>query len=918
MNQPYYWVNEDSIKFLSNGYLKPGQTIFERINEIGQSAERQLAQSGFAEKFIRYLSYGWYSLSSPIWANFGNERGLPISCNGSYIADSVESILTKNTEVAVMTKHGAGTSAYFGDLRPRGAAISVGGTSTGPVHFMELFDTTTNIISQSNVRRGSFAAYLPIEHPDILEFLRIRSEGHKIQAMSLGVTITDSWMQSMINGDSEKRGIWAKVLQKRAESGYPYLFFTDTVNNNKPQVYKDKNLPIHASNLCVAGNQRVPSQFGLLTAKELYDKQEKLTLFDNIRMVNASEMKLIEKKAKTYKITLENGMSHTVTDYHKVKCSIRKGYREVETRDIECKDLKVGDYVAVQTTKGIFGPLDMEDEAFLLGLYQGDGTQHEDIIHFDIWENDFDLEQEIKDKHDRICDKYNTQIASNNRVYDKPVFHECYVANGDVRKRRLSGKATSKALHFQKEFVPEWIWRASEKTQWQYLRGLLYTDGTVGVYSSKGDAIQLSICSIHHDWLEELQILMANLGLQTSIRLMRNAGQTMLPDGKGGHKFYNTKPIWRILIGNKNDCLTVEKNTGFLTRKKISIQDREYRDNTKKYYKVKSIEYAGEQDVFCCSVDSATHHWVCNGIITHNCSEINLPSSADLSFVCNLSSMNLLHYDAWKNTDAVEVLIYFLDGVMSEYIAKTANIKYMEAAHKFAKEHRALGLGTLGWHSYLQSNMIPFESLKAKLLNTEIHKFIRERADYATKQLAAVYGEPEILKGYGRRNATLIAIAPTTSSSFILGQVSPSIEPLNSNYFVKDLAKGKFTYKNPYLERLLESKGKNTSDIWKSILLKGGSIQHLTFLSQEEKDVFKTFGEISQKEIVIQAAARQKYIDQSQSLNLMIPPNTPPKEVNQLIIDGWKLGVKTFYYQRSANPSQELSRSILTCSSCEA
>ena len=167
------------------------------------------------------------------------------------------------------------------------------------------------------------------------------------------------------------------------------------------------------------------------------------------------------------------------------------------------------------------------------------------------------------------------------------------------------------------------------------------------------------------------------------------------------------------------------------------------------------------------------------------------------------------------------------------------------------------------------------------------------------------------------RNVTTMAIAPTTSSSFILGQVSPSIEPLNSNYFVKDLAKGKFTYKNPYLESILEGYGKNNKTTWKSILVKGGSVQHLDFLTEEEKLVFKTFGEISQKDIIIQAASRQKHIDQSQSLNLMIHPSTPPRDINKLLIEAWELGVKTLYYHRGTNPAQELSRNLLTCSSCE-
>ena len=167
------------------------------------------------------------------------------------------------------------------------------------------------------------------------------------------------------------------------------------------------------------------------------------------------------------------------------------------------------------------------------------------------------------------------------------------------------------------------------------------------------------------------------------------------------------------------------------------------------------------------------------------------------------------------------------------------------------------------------------------------------------------------------RNVTTLAVAQTTSSSFILGQVSPSIEPLNSNYFVKDLAKGKFTYKNPYLRKLLSKYKKNTKETWRSVLVHGGSVQHLDFLSQEEKDVFKTFGEITQKEIVIQASQRQKYIDQGQSLNIMIPPGTSPKSVNQLMIFAWEQGIKSMYYQRSANPSQELARSINTCASCE-
>ncbi len=546
--EKYNWLNDDSRKFLQRGYLTGDQTPEERITQIAKTAEGDLKKAGFAEKFEEYMSYGWYSLSSPIWANYGMKRGLPISCFGSYVDDTLESILTKQAEVGMMTKMGGGTSAYFGDIRKRGASINTGGKSNGPVHFMELFESVTNVVSQSNVRRGSFAAYMPIDHADILEFLQIRSDGNSIQNLSIGVSVSDKWMKSMVDGDKDKRKVWGKVIKKRYESGYPYIFFSDTINDNAPEVYKDKGHTIHASNLC---------------------------------------------------------------------------------------------------------------------------------------------------------------------------------------------------------------------------------------------------------------------------------------------------------------------------------------------------------------------------------SEIALSSSNDESFVCNLSSMNLLHYDDWKGTDAVEVLTYFLDAVMSEFIRKTEDIPFMEAPRKFATTQRALGIGVLGWHSYLQSKSIPFESFEAKQLTTDIFRYMKRESHDASASLAKEYGEPELLKGYGRRNVTTMAIAPTTSSSFILGQVSPSVEPLNSNYFVKDLAKGKFTYKNPYLERVLDAYSKNNGPTWKSILVHGGSVQHLDFLSDHEKDVFKTFGEISQKEVIIQTAIRQTSIDQAQSINLMIHPKTPPKEVNQLLIFAWEQGVKTLYYHRGTNPSQELSRNLLQCASCE-
>ena len=274
-------------------------------------------------------------------------------------------------------------------------------------------------------------------------------------------------------------------------------------------------------------------------------------------------------------------------------------------------------------------------------------------------------------------------------------------------------------------------------------------------------------------------------------------------------------------------------------------------------------------------------------------------------------------YDEWKDTETVKLAVYFLDAVLEEFIKKTEGNYYLENANRFAKRHRALGLGVLGWHSYLQRNMIPFEGMESKQLTTTIFKDIHEKSEKATKELARIYGEPEVLEGYGRRNTTLMAIAPTTSSSAILGQTSPGIEPMYSNYYKAGLAKGNFMRKNKYLQKLLAEKDLDNEEIWRSIMLNGGSVNNIKELSEKEKNVFKTFKEISQLEIIQQASIRQKYIDQAQSLNLNIPADLPVKDVNNLIIEAWKLGVKTLYYQRSQSVSKEMVTNLVSCSSCE-
>ncbi len=286
--------------------------------------------------------------------------------------------------------------------------------------------------------------------------------------------------------------------------------------------------------------------------------------------------------------------------------------------------------------------------------------------------------------------------------------------------------------------------------------------------------------------------------------------------------------------------------------------------------------------------------------MTNICSEITLHTDEEHSFICCLSSLNLAKYDEWKDTDVVEIATYFLDGIMEEFIQKTNGKDSMVRSHRHAKKGRALGLGVMGWHTFLQQKQLPFNSIASTAWTHTIFSDIRTKAEAASRQLAIEYGEPLWCRGTGMRNTHVMAIAPTVSNSRI-NSCSAGIEPHPANVYVFNGAKGTFIVKNPELEKLLESKNKNQNKIWDKILSDNGSIQNLPsdVLTEEEKEIFLTFPEINQLALVQQAAIRQRYIDQTQSLNVAFDPKDSPRWINQVHIEAWKLGIKTLYYLRT-------------------
>jgi ribonucleoside-diphosphate reductase alpha chain len=558
------WANtEIYVKTVSKGYLIDDETPKDAYWRVATAIAKRLQKPEMASKFYDYIWRGWLNLATPVFSNTGTERGLPISCFGIDVADSIYDIGNKNLELMLLAKHGGGVGIGVNQIRPAGANIKGNGTSDGVVPFIKIYDSTILATNQGSVRRGAASVNIDIEHADFWEWLEIREPKGDVNRQSLNVhqcvVVSDGFMQKLEAGDKESRKRWAAVLRKRRSTGEPYIMFKGNVNRANPDAYKNNGLKVYMTNIC---------------------------------------------------------------------------------------------------------------------------------------------------------------------------------------------------------------------------------------------------------------------------------------------------------------------------------------------------------------------------------SEIALHTDENHSFVCCLSSVNLQKYDEWKNTDLIYTATWFLDGVLEEFLARAKYMRGFENSVRSAEKGRALGLGVLGWHTYLQERNIPFDSIGAQFETRKIFSQIKIESERASRDMAQEYGEPLWCVGTGMRNTHLRAIAPTVSNSKLSGNVSPGIEPWAANVFTEQTSKGTFIRKNPTLEKFLNVTKLNTKDIWNKILIDGGSVQdvkefegwygkHATVgeyinqkkydkLSKLEKDewtpikeVFLTFKELNQMELVKQAGVRQQYIDQAASLNLAFPTEATPKFINQVHMEAYKQGVKTLYYMRT-------------------
>ena len=536
------WGNTDVYKkTISGGYLLQGETPREAYMRVSKAVARRLYKPELATTFFEYIWNGWLCLASPVLSNTGTDRGLPISCFGIDVADSISDIGQKNLEMMLLAKHGGGVGVGINMIRPAGSKITGNGTSDGVVPFCKIYDSTILATNQGSVRRGAASVNINIEHADFDEWLEIREPKGDVNRQSLNLhqcaVVGDKFMRRLESGDTNARNKWSKLLQKRKATGEPYILFKGNTNKANPDAYKSNSLKVHMTNIC---------------------------------------------------------------------------------------------------------------------------------------------------------------------------------------------------------------------------------------------------------------------------------------------------------------------------------------------------------------------------------SEITLHTDENHSFVCCLSSLNLAKYDEWKNTNLIYDSIWFLDGVMEEFIHRAKGLRGFENSVRSASKGRALGLGVLGWHTYLQEKGIPFEGLLSQYETRRIFSQIKIESDRASRNLAETYGEPLWCVGTGMRNTHLRAIAPTVSNSKLSGNISPGIEPWAANVFTEQSAKGTFIRKNPTLVKFLRRNKLNTEKIWDKILRDGGSVQDVKELDGlmfsndiPAKDVFKTFKEINQLELVNQAGIRQQYIDQGVSLNLAFPSEATPKWINKVHLDAWKKGIKTLYYMRT-------------------
>jgi ribonucleoside-diphosphate reductase alpha chain len=885
----------------------------------------------------------------------------------------------------MLSKFAGGLGNDWTSVRALGSHIKgTNGESQGVVPFLKVVNDTAVAVNQGGKRKGAVCAYLESWHLDIEEFLELRKntgdDRRRTHDMNTANWIPDLFMRRVMEGGDwtlfspsncpdlhdlfgiafeqaytryegmAQRGeitlfkriravdLWRKMLSMLFETGHPWITFKDACNVRSPQQHVGV---VHSSNLCcMTADQRVVTDRGIVTVGELFRTGGKNKVVGLDGVYDASEMLLPRPNAPIVRIETEEGYSHKVTPDHKVWVKDR-GW-------VEAQHLTPGDKLLTQQLEGLWGQRHEPKLGYLMGLIAGDGTFGEHNVFINVWEQDFDLLEPTTQVVHEVLEG-NTVLRTTS--VNTPVFR----IDPKVGKARLASAPLRRLLAEHdftpetKTTVPELVWQGDRETVSAYLRGLYLADGNV---VSSGEVTTLALASIDRQFIEDLQVLWANFGVKSSINQMRGHQENELPDGQGGKKLYWSKPLYRLLITSIQGCRIAESVTQLAASRKSDAAAQYLRNLQKTGYQqklhatFKGLVELPNEDAYCLSVNSETHAWTVNGMITKN-TEITLNTNASEIAVCNLGSVNLAHHltdgpdgtrvlDTAKLKKTISTAMRMLDNVID------INYYAVKKARDSNLRHRPVGLGLMGFQDALYQLRVPYASQEAVEFADRSMEAICYHAYWASTDLAAERGRYQSYAGslwdrgilpldslkllaeqrggyvevdtsatldwaalrtrigeVGMRNSNCVAIAPTATISNIIG-VDASIEPSFGNLSVKSNLSGEFTIVNEYLVRDLKKLG-----LWDDIMVMDlkhfdGSLRRIDRVPEELKRLYATAFEVEPRWLVEAGARRQKWIDQAQSLNIYMA-GASGKKLDETYKLAWLRGLKTTYYLRTTS-----------------
>lgn len=887
-----------------NKYMLPEETCPQEA--FARAAIAYASSQEHAQRIYDYASQNWFMFASPVLSNAGNPRGLPISCYLIDVEDSRQGLADSWKEMLFLSTNGGGVGMNMSEIRSVGTGTSRGTSTPGMMAFLKVVDSLTAASKQGEVRRGATAVYMDVSHPEIVEFINCRKVtggdiNRKCTNIHNAVNIPDAFMHAVIADEDwtltdphtkkevskiKARELWSEILRLRMETGEPFIHFIDASNRSLPQPLKDRGLKIKSSNLCVAPDTLILTKQGYFPIKGF--KDENVTIWNGKEWSEVTVRRTSPdgQKVDLIEIRCDDGSVINCTRGHKFY--IKHGKKHIE---IAASDLKPG-----MKLENMDLPMDVKfsdkefPDAYSHGFYCGDGNDNS--THSWVY-----------------APKYSVI----------PSFTKGSVDTNPSNPRR---KWTHGTFDYPKYSVPTSKFSMISCLDW--LAG--YLDADACVLNHK-NAQGLQMVSINGRFLNNIRLLLQSMGVHASLKEHRKPGRKII---KGTE--YATKSIHRLTVTAKGVKRLLELG---LSCRRLALLPADKQNPAHEVVtpvSILSVKATGRKDETFCFTEPKRHKGVFNGILTGQCSEILLPTAPGYTAVCCLSSINAEYFDKWKQVPTfIPDLVEMLDNVLSMFIKKAP--PEMANAIFSAQKERSIGLGLMGFHSFLQKHNIPFESATASAFNHLLFNMIKTAADTHSEYLAGTRGEPEYLTGTGKRFAHIMAIAPNATSSDICGNTSPSIEPITANIYSKDTARGSFIIRNKFLQKVLEVDypEQNIEEVWDSIIANDGSVQHLTFMKQVHKDVFKTARELDQMWIIEHAANRQKYIDQGQSVNLFFSKEVPFQYLHAVHKAAWEKGLKTLYYAYSKNMAKGVNTSFMaidvnsdldpannkTCLSCE-